>query len=108
MLALYDERAQEELWGKNPDALIAPGIAYPQGRGRRVDGGFVISGFWNFSSGIDAADWNMLAVTVRDGDPPADHRQCLVPRRRHERLDDWRLAGLRNTGAQSVRALRIF
>src|SRR5207247_37820 len=67
MLSLYDERAQEELWGKNPDALIASGIAYPQGRGRRVDGGFVISGFWNFSSGVDAADWNMLAATDRGG-----------------------------------------
>src|SRR5206468_1926027 len=39
MLALYDERAQEEVWSKNPDALIASGIAYPQGSGRRVDGG---------------------------------------------------------------------
>src|SRR5918994_234414 len=63
MLALYEERAQEEVWGKDPDALIASGIAFPQGRGRRVDGGFVISGFWNFSSGVDPAGWNMLAVT---------------------------------------------
>src|SRR5213592_130983 len=27
MLALYDERAQQEVWGANPDALIASGIA---------------------------------------------------------------------------------
>jgi 3-hydroxy-9,10-secoandrosta-1,3,5(10)-triene-9,17-dione monooxygenase len=51
MLALYDERAQDEVWGTNPDALIASGIAYPQGHGRRADGGFVIGGFWNFSPG---------------------------------------------------------
>ena len=50
MLALYDERAQEEVWGANPDALIASGIAFPQGQGRRADGGFTISGKWNFSS----------------------------------------------------------
>ncbi|HXZ92692.1 MAG TPA: acyl-CoA dehydrogenase family protein, partial [Burkholderiales bacterium] len=31
MLALYDERAQAEVWDENPDALIASGIAYPQG-----------------------------------------------------------------------------
>ena len=37
MLALYDERAQQEVWGANPDALIASGIAFPQGRGRRVE-----------------------------------------------------------------------
>jgi 3-hydroxy-9,10-secoandrosta-1,3,5(10)-triene-9,17-dione monooxygenase len=108
MLALYDERAQDEVWSKNPDALIASGIAYPQGRGRRVDGGFVVSGFWNFSSGVDAADWNMLAVTVRDGDRVVDHRMCLVPRSDYEIVDDWHVLGMRSTGSKSVRATDLF
>ena len=38
MLALYDPRAQEEVWGADPQALIAGGIAFPQGAGRKVDG----------------------------------------------------------------------
>ena len=108
MLALYDERAQDEVWGDNPDALIASGIAYPQGRGRRVDGGFVITGFWNFSSGVDAADWNMLAVTVRDGERVIDHRMCLVPRSDYEIVDDWHVLGMRSTGSKSVRAADVF
>ena len=108
MLALYDERAQDEVWGDNPDALIASGIAYPQGRGRRVDGGFVITGFWNFSSGVDAADWNMLAVTVRDGERVIDHRMCLVPRSDYEIVDDWHVLGMRSTGSKSVRATDVF
>jgi len=108
MLALYDERAQEEVWNKNPDALIASGIAYPQGGGRRVDGGFVISGFWNFSSGVDPADWNMLAVMVRDGDRVVDHRMCLVPRSDYEIVDDWHVLGMRSTGSKSVRAKDVF
>ena len=108
MLALYDERAQDEVWSDNPDALIASGIAYPQGRGRRVDGGFVITGFWNFSSGVDAADWNMLAVTVRDGERVIDHRMCLVPRSDYEIVDDWHVLGMRSTGSKSVRATEVF
>ena len=44
-------KAQEEVWGENPDAGIASGIAYQQGRGVPVDGGLVLSGEWNFSSG---------------------------------------------------------
>jgi 3-hydroxy-9,10-secoandrosta-1,3,5(10)-triene-9,17-dione monooxygenase len=108
MLALYDPRAQEEVWSQNPDALIASGIAYPQGRGRRVDGGFVISGFWNFSSGVDAADWNMLAVIVRDGERIVDHRMCLVPRAAYEIVDDWHVLGMRSTGSKSVRATDVF
>ncbi|HSE92243.1 MAG TPA: acyl-CoA dehydrogenase family protein [Methylomirabilota bacterium] len=108
MLALYDERAQEEVWGRNPDALIASGIAYPQGRGRKVDGGFVVSGLWNFSSGVDACDWNMLAVTVREGDRVVDHRMCLVPRTEYEIVDDWHVLGMQGTGSKSVRATEIF
>jgi 3-hydroxy-9,10-secoandrosta-1,3,5(10)-triene-9,17-dione monooxygenase len=108
MLALYDARAQEEVWGKNPDALIASGIAYPQGSGRAVDGGLVIDGFWNFSSGVDAAEWNMLAVMVRDGGRVVDHRMCLVPRPDYEIVDDWHVLGMRSTGSKSVRAKDVF
>jgi 3-hydroxy-9,10-secoandrosta-1,3,5(10)-triene-9,17-dione monooxygenase len=108
MLALYDEHTQQEVWGKNPDAVIASGIAFPQGRGRAVDGGFVISGFWNFSSGVDASDWNMLAVMVRDGERVVDHRICLVPRSDYEIVDDWRVLGMRSTGSKSVRATDVF
>ena len=108
MLALYDERAQEEVWGKNPDAIIASGIAYPQGRGQRVDGGFIVNGFWNFSSGVDASDWNMLATLVRDGDRVVDHRMCLVPRSDYEIVDDWHVLGMRSTGSKSVRATDVF
>ncbi len=108
LLALYDPRAQEEVWGENPDALIASGIAYPQGRGRRVDGGFLVSGFWNFSSGVDPSDWNMLATIVRAGDKVVDHRMCLVPKGDYEIVDDWQVLGMRSTGSKSVRATDVF
>ena len=108
MLALYDERAQQEVWGADPDALIASGIAYPQGRASRVDGGLVISGFWNFSSGVDHATWNMLAVMVRDGDKVIDHRMCLVPRGEYEIVDDWQVLGMRSTGSKSVKVTELF
>ncbi|MDA0276303.1 MAG: acyl-CoA dehydrogenase family protein [Proteobacteria bacterium] len=108
MLALYDERAQAEVWGENPDALIASGIAYPQGGARRAEGGFVIEGHWNFSSGVDGSQWNMLAVTVRDGQQVIDHRMCLVPRSDFEVVDDWHVLGMRGTGSKSVRVKDLF
>ena len=108
MLALYDERAQEEVWADNPDVLIASGIAYPQGRARRVDGGFEISGHWNFSSGVDPSDWNMLAVQVFDGDKVVDHRMCLVPSDDYEIIDDWQVMGMCGTGSKSVKAEKVF
>ena len=95
MLALYDERAQEEIWGANPDALIASGIAFPQGTGRKADGGFVVSGKWNFSSCSNIADWNMLAVTVKDGERVIDHRMCLLHKSQYQVVDDWKVLGMR-------------
>ena len=108
MLALYDERAQQEVWGANPEALIASGIAYPQGSGRAAPGGFTVSGRWNFSSGVNVADWNMLAATVRDGDKVVDHRMCLLHKSEYQVVDDWHVLGMRSTGSMTVVAKDVF
>ncbi len=108
MLALYDPRAQAEVWGENPDALIASGIAYPQGRAERVQGGVLLSGLWNFSSGVDSSQWNMLAALVRDGDKVVDYLMCLVPASDYEVIDDWQVLGMRGTGSKSVKAAKVF
>lgn len=108
MLALYDPRAQEEVWGEDPDAVIASGIAYPQGRARKVDGGIVLSGHWNFSSGVDPSRWNMLACIVRNGDNVIDHRMCLLPRKDYAVIDDWHTLGMRATGSKSVKVEEVF
>jgi 3-hydroxy-9,10-secoandrosta-1,3,5(10)-triene-9,17-dione monooxygenase len=108
MLALYDERAQKEVWDENPDAFIASGIAFPQGQGRRAEGGFVISGKWNFSSCSNIADWNMLAVTVKDGDKAIDYRMCLLHKSQYQVIDDWKVLGMRSTGSMTVTAKDVF
>jgi len=108
MLALYDERAQQEVWGADPEALIASGIAYPQGSAKRVPGGLQLSGRWNFSSGVNVAGWNMLACIVRDGDKVVDHRMCLLPKSDYEIVDDWYVLGMRSTGSMTVVAKDVF
>ena len=108
MLAMYDERAQADVWDKDPTALIAAGIAFPQGRARKVDGGFVISGKWNFSSSVNISDWCMLAGTVRDGDKVVDHRMCLLDKSQYEVVDDWHTLGMRSTGSMTVIANDVF
>jgi 3-hydroxy-9,10-secoandrosta-1,3,5(10)-triene-9,17-dione monooxygenase len=112
MLALYDERAQQEVWGADPEAMIASGIAYPQGSGRVAESGaergFLVSGRWNFSSGVNVADWNMLAVTVREGEKIVDHRMCLLHKSEYEVVDDWHVLGMRSTGSMTVVAKDVF
>lgn len=107
-LALWEPRAQEEVWGDDPDTLIASGIAFPQGRGTRADGGLLLSGQWGFSSGVDVSQWNMLSCIVREGEQPVDWCACLVPASDYTVIDDWQTLGMRGTGSRTVRADDVF
>jgi len=107
-LAWFEPRAQEEVWGANPDAGIASGIAFHQGRGRRADGGVVLSGEWSFSSGTDHSDWSLLACIVREGDKPVDYVFCLLHRSQYEVVDDWHTLGMRATNSKTVCCKEVF
>ena len=111
-LAQWGMQAQEEVWGQNPDALIASGIAFAQGRGRRVDGGILLTGAWGFSSGVDVSQWNLLSCVLLDSDKPdatpIDWRMNIVPSSDYTIDDDWRTLGLRGTGSCTVRCNEVF
>lgn len=110
MLAYFEPRAQDELWGRTADVLIATSLVFPAGRGRKVDGGYEISGRWPLSSGVDNSDWNMLGITTRESEdgPPVDYRFALVHRSQYEILDTWHAVGLSGTGSKHVAATGLF
>jgi 3-hydroxy-9,10-secoandrosta-1,3,5(10)-triene-9,17-dione monooxygenase len=110
ILGYYDPATQHEVWDANPDALIASSIALAAGRGRKADGGFVINGRWPFSSAVDNSDWNMLAVSIYDGDgkTPVDWRLCLVPKSDYEVIDTWYAMGMAATGSKDVAVSELF
>jgi len=82
MLGYCDPRIQDEIWDVSPDTLIATSLAFPCGKGRKVDGGYEVTGRWPLSSGVDNSDWNMLGFIVRERDdgPPVGHRFALCHR----------------------------
>src|SRR5258708_7393679 len=82
ILGYYAPGPPRGVWAATRDALIASSIALAAGRGRKAEGGFVVSGRWPFSSGVDNSEWNMLAVPVYadDGKTAIDWRLCLVPK----------------------------
>ena len=110
MLGYYEPETQHEVWDANPDALIASSIALAAGRGRKVDGGFVVNGRWPFSSAVDDAGWNMLAVSVydEDGTTPTDWRLCLVPRSDYQIDDTWYAMGMVGTGSNDIVVEELF
>lgn len=110
MLGYFHPAAQDELWNGSPDVLIATSLIFPAGRGRKVEGGYEVSGRWPLSSGVDNSDWNMLAFMVRESEdgPPVDQRFALIHRSQYEIIDTWHAMGLSGTGSKDVAVKKLF
>ncbi|MDT4935631.1 MAG: 3-hydroxy-9,10-secoandrosta,3,5(10)-triene-9,17-dione monooxygenase [Pseudonocardiales bacterium] len=101
-LALFDERAQREVWGEDSTTLISSSYA-PMGRAKAVEGGFTFSGRWSFSSGCDHARWIFLGgLVMGEEGVPVDFRTFLLPRADYEIDDVWDTIGLRGTGSNDI------
>ncbi|MGL3209656.1 acyl-CoA dehydrogenase family protein [Bradyrhizobium sp. BR 1433] len=110
MLAMFAPEAQSAVWGEDPDALIASSFVFPAGRARKAGGGYVLSGHWPFSSGVESCEWNMLASVVASDDEAdgVEYRLFLLNRRDYSIDDTWNAAGLRGTGSNDVRVTDAF
>ncbi|MGF7122254.1 3-hydroxy-9,10-secoandrosta-1,3,5(10)-triene-9,17-dione monooxygenase oxygenase subunit [Rhodococcus sp. BE178] len=101
-LALFDPRAQDDVWGENPDTLMSSAYA-PMGRAIASDGGYFFSGRWSYSSGSVHADWVLVGgLVVDDAGDPIDFRTFLVPARDYTIDDVWDTVGLRGTGSNDI------
>jgi len=107
-LALFDARAQDEVWGPDPDTRISSSYA-PMGRAEPVEGGFRFRGRWSFSSGCAHASWVFLGGLVVDEDgAPTDFRTFLLPAEDYAIVDVWDTVGLRGTGSNDVVVEDVF
>ncbi|WP_138841592.1 acyl-CoA dehydrogenase family protein [Rhodococcus pyridinivorans] len=105
-MAFFDPKAQEEVWGENPDTWIASPYA-PMGVATPVDGGYILNGRWSFSSGTDHCDWVMIGAAVGDKDGnrlnPPQSLHVLLPRSDYRiDHDSWNVVGLRGTGSKDL------
>jgi 3-hydroxy-9,10-secoandrosta-1,3,5(10)-triene-9,17-dione monooxygenase len=104
MLGMFDARAQDLVWNKDANALIASSFIFPAGRARKAEGGYQLSGSWPFSSGVDSSEWNMLASVVSSDDEAdgIEYRIFLLNKRDYKIKDTWNAIGLRGTGSNDV------
>jgi len=110
MLGMFDKRAQDLVWDKDANALIASSFIFPAGRARKVEGGYRLRGSWPFSSGVASSEWNMLASVVSSEDEAdgIEYRIFLVHKNDFRILDTWNAAGLRGTGSNDVEVRDAF
>ncbi len=109
MLAMWPEEAQAEVWGESPDHLIGSALVFPSGKATAVTDGYVLSGRWPFSSGVDASQWNFVGGIVHDAkDKPVEQRCFLVGAGDYGVIDTWYAAGLRGTGSKDIEMKDVF
>lgn len=103
LAATFPLEAQEELFGEDPNVTICGSYA-PAGKTTHVDGGFRVSGEFQFASGCDNATWAVLGIMVpprNDGDKP-NPGFALVPAKDYAIDDNWFTAGLAATGSKNL------
>lgn len=107
-LSHFSEEAQQEVWGKNPRALLSS--PYAPNPVMRVEGGFQISGVWKFASGVHLCDYALVGGAAYDEAPSAtanrmqtgDFRAFMVARSQFEIEENWDVHGMRGTGSHNI------
>lgn len=105
-LAFADPKAQDEVLGADGNTWQASPYM-PGGLATPVDGGYRMTGRWQFSSGTDHCDWIFLGAMVAgdDGAPlmPPVGLHVILPRTDYEIIQDsWDVVGLRGTGSKDI------
>lgn len=114
MVGLFSERAQDDVFGADPDALIAGRVPRVAGAedapaAKPVAGGVRIGGRWGYASGSHHAAWVLLGARMLDeAGHDVDVLICLVPASELRFEDTWHTVGLRGTGSNTWIAEDLF
>jgi len=102
-MGMYDIQAQEDIWSEDDSVLISSSYM-PVGKVTHVEGGYMLSGHWGFSSGSKHCQWAFLGGMVppkNEGEAP-DYRTFLVPMSDYSIVDNWNVSGLEGTGSNDI------
>jgi 3-hydroxy-9,10-secoandrosta-1,3,5(10)-triene-9,17-dione monooxygenase len=106
VLSRFSERAQVEVYGSDGD-VRSPLRPIPGGAAEKCDGGYRVSGAWDYASGCDHATHFIGAAMVAGSDPP-HIIFALFDRDDFAIVDNWDTIGMRGTGSKRVAVERAF
>ncbi len=108
--AKMPEKTAREIWG-DKRAVVSNGPPASSSRAIPVDGGYRLTGRWNFSTGIPHSTWVAALTPVRRSDDGAsgyEERVFLLPKEDVRIVDIWDTRGLRGSGTLSFEADDLF
>lgn len=97
---MFPSEAQDEIWAKDPGALIATSFLAVEPKIEPVQGGLALSGRWKFSSGVDLCRWAILMAP--------DNTFVVVPLAKARIDDTWHASGLAGTGSNDIVVEKLF
>lgn len=104
----------KKIWSEQR-AVVTNGPPTSSAKAVIAEGGYTLSGRWNFSSGIRHATWVAALAPIRQDDNEPDSftnrneaRIFLIPKDQVKVLDVWDVRGLRGTGSFSFEADNVF
>lgn len=97
----YSQRAQDEVFGDNPNAKCC-GIFTPGTKAERVEGGYMVSGRWAYASGSFAADWGTLGMFLPNADGGFTPALGLIPASAWTIEDTWFVTGMKGSGSNTI------
>ncbi|MDE2778130.1 MAG: acyl-CoA dehydrogenase family protein [Chloroflexota bacterium] len=103
LVGYWPQQAQEEVFGNGPDCLCSSSLSPGKSTCTPVEGGYRLSGRWEFSSGCDSASWIMLGVAGI-----GTRNWVLVPRGDYRIVDTWYVSGLKGSGSKDIAVEDIF
>ena len=108
LAALFPDRAQQDIWGPDPDAWIAGSLA-PLGLAIPVDGGWRVTGRWPWASGSLHAQWVACGIHMEnERGEMTNLGLSLIPIADVTVEDTWFMAGMKGTGSNTIVAKDAF
>ncbi|RZL74257.1 MAG: oxidoreductase [Rhodococcus sp. (in: high G+C Gram-positive bacteria)] len=108
LTGLFPTRAQDEVFGADPDAKVS-GVLTPTSETTRVDGGYRVTGRWYYNSGSWHATWAVLGIPItNDAGEVIDQGLALIPTSEMQLEDTWFVAGMKSSGSNCLVATDVF
>jgi alkylation response protein AidB-like acyl-CoA dehydrogenase len=108
--AFLDDEAARQLFDAVPYPRVM-GYGAPVGVATPVDGGYRLSGRFQFGSGIAQANWVMVAAPEPQSEPGPglpEFRGFVVPVEQVTRLGNWDVYGLEATASEDFEIADVF
>ncbi|MEP0068690.1 hypothetical protein [Pyruvatibacter sp.] len=104
----FPEEFQKEVFANQSYVLAPATLNIGGGKAKEVDGGYRVSGRWQWGTGIIHADWVLVGAMVASEDGSMAPLFFAMPREEVDAIDTWHVAGMCSTGSYDIEVNDVF